>query len=220
MLVSLRLAPLLLVLLGVAVRPVILGAETVFKFTDAKGAPAADVVISLERLDGPTPAPAASPPSTAEVTQQNETFIPQVTVLRTGSSVAFTNKERKIRHQIYSRSEVRTFEIPLHEPGKSTSVVFDRPGVVALGCSIHDHMSAFIYVFDTPWFTKSDPHGDAKLADVPAGRYRATVQHPRLDTPEVRELTLPAATAPVFTLALRPPPRTRRVLDAGGGSYK
>jgi len=32
--------------------------------------------------------------------------------------------------------------------------VFDKPGVVVVGCNIHDWMLAYIVVLETPWFAK------------------------------------------------------------------
>lgn len=197
--------------------PSLFAAEAAFKFVDAKGQPAADVVVSLAPLDEPAPATRAD---RVEIEQQNQTFNPPVTVLRVGGAVSFTNREPKIMHQIYSQSEAKKFEIALHKPGNTASITFDQPGVVVIGCNIHDSMSAFIFVVETPWFAKSAAGGEARITGLPPGRYRATLQHPRLEKPEVRELTLPAASAPVITLAIKPAPRVRRVLEAGGGGYK
>ena len=44
--------------------------------------------------------------------------------------------------------------------GKSKSVRFDRPGVVRVFCDIHSHMSAFVLVFNHPFFDVTEPTGD------------------------------------------------------------
>jgi len=51
--------------------------------------------------------------------------------------------------------------------------VFDKPGVVVVGCNIHDWMLAYIVVLETPWFAKSALDGTATIVAVPPGRYRA-----------------------------------------------
>lgn len=195
-----------------------LAADVRFQCTDAQGRPVPDAVITLTPLEG------AKPPLPsgvrAEIGQREKQFVPQVTVVPVGGTVVFTNQEPRLMHQIYSVSEAKNFEIPLHRPGNASPITFDRAGVVVIGCSIHDTMSGFIVVADTPWFAKTAANGAASIADAPPGRYRATVWHARLEKPEAIELVLPAEKPVAFTLALKPEPRVRRVLEAGGAGYK
>ena len=46
-------------------------------------------------------------------------------------------------------------------------MTFDKPGVVALGCNIHDDMIAFIRVVDTPFAAKTDASGAAVVRGLP-----------------------------------------------------
>ena len=59
-------------------------------------------------------------------------------------------------------------------------IFFDKTGVVSLGCNIHDWMSAYIYVVDTPYFTITDTKGKASLA-LPFGDYKIRYWHPDID---------------------------------------
>jgi hypothetical protein len=63
------------------------------------------------------------------------------------------------------------------------AVVFDKPGLVVLGCNIHDTMVGFIGVVDSPFFGKIPQSGSIVL-DVPAGRYTLHVWHPLLAAPQ------------------------------------
>jgi hypothetical protein len=56
-------------------------------------------------------------------------------------------------------------------------VVFDKPGVVVLGCNIHDSMVAWVLVVDTPYFARTDGSGVATLANLPPGDYRLRAWH-------------------------------------------
>ena len=48
---------------------------------------------------------------------------------------------------------------------------FDQPGLVTLGCNIHDWMLGFILVLDTPWFAQTDKQGKTRLQfDAAAGQ--------------------------------------------------
>ncbi|MCX6938478.1 MAG: methylamine utilization protein [Verrucomicrobia bacterium] len=187
---------------------------------DAAGELVSDVVLSLTPLDGQ-----AMPPSVAgeaKISQIKQEYSPYVTAVRTGTPVEFPNLDT-IQHHIYSVSKPKRFEIPLYEPGRSEVVTFDQPGLVVIGCNIHDWMSAYVLVLDTPWFGKTTADGRVSLADLPSGRYRLELWHPRVSKPLSREVTLGTTSGaePLrLTLALRPDRRLRRAPTPGaGGAY-
>lgn len=142
---------------------------------NARGTPLKDAVVYA------TPEGRPSPPArrTAVMDQKNRTFVPHVLAIQTGTSVKFPNSD-DIRHQVYSFSTAKTFQLPLYTGTPSTPVVFDKPGVASLGCNIHDRMSAYIVVVDTPHFAATGKSGRVKLADLPAGKYVVQVWHPEL----------------------------------------
>jgi plastocyanin len=133
------------------------------------GTPSADTIIVFDPLD-------ATPPAshdTAIVDQVNKTFVPHVSVIRTGTAVAFPNSDR-IRHQVYSFSPSHPFTLKLYAGSPRTDIVFDKPGMVVLGCNIHDSMVGFIAVVNSPYFAKTPASGTADM-DLPPGHYRLRV---------------------------------------------
>lgn len=145
----------------------------------AAGAPAADAVVVFEPLDRHAPVAPAHPE--AVIDQIHKLFVPHVKVIRTGTAVWFPNSDR-IRHQVYSFSPAKTFSLKLYAGAPKKAVVFDKPGLVVLGCNIHDSMIAFVLVVDTPYFAKVPASGDAQLA-LPAGRYRMRLWDESLSAP-------------------------------------
>jgi plastocyanin len=116
------------------------------------------------------------------IAQKRQMFLPAVTVLQAGTRVEFPNLDT-VRHHVYSFSEAKTFDIKLYLGRAPSSELFDRSGVVALGCNIHDTMIAWIVVVDTPYFALTDKAGSVTL-DVPAGDYYLKVWDRRqLDAP-------------------------------------
>jgi plastocyanin len=115
----------------------------------------------------------------AVMDQINMQFVPDVLVIQTGSSVDFPNSDQ-IQHQVYSFSAPKKFQLSLYAGHKYPPVIFDRPGLVTIGCNIHDSMLAYVYVTDAPYFGKSDEHGTLVLRDLPAGNYTLTAWHPEL----------------------------------------
>ena len=84
------------------------------------------------------------------VDQINLEFVPHVKPVVVGSPVYFPNKD-DVRHHVYSFSPAKRFELPLYSGTPAAPVVFDRPGIVAIGCNIHDWMLGYIYVAETPY---------------------------------------------------------------------
>lgn len=175
----------------------------------AAGAPLADAVVSLHA--------GAVPPAVAVAVmdQRKSAFVPGVLVVQAGTRVSFPNSDR-VRHQVYSFSAAKPFELPLYEGTPLAPVLFDRPGVVVVGCNIHDWMIGYVVVLDTPHFAKTDAQGQARL-DVPAGRYRLQAWHARaVGEPEKRAVEVEVAAAggrQDVALVLGPPPVSRRGND-------
>lgn len=140
---------------------------------DAKGAPLANAVVTLQG-----PAEGAPAPGKAVMDQQDMRFVPGVLAVRTGTAVTFPNRD-DIRHQIYSFSPAKRFELRLYQGTPSAPVVFDKPGLVVLGCNIHDWMVGYVYITDDPWSAVSDAQGKVSF-DLPAGDYRVTLWHSAL----------------------------------------
>lgn len=176
---------------------------------DTQGAPVADAVVSLLPLDR-----AAPPVHAAQATmdQRNLSFVPQVLVVQTGTEVRFPNSDN-VRHHVYSFSPAKRFELKLYAGNHTSSVLFDRPGVVTLGCNIHDWMLGYVVVVDTPWFAKTGADGTATV-EAPAGHYTLKLWHPRQDanTPSVSEpVTLGSGTVQrQYVLKLHPAELTNK----------
>src|SRR5438067_887703 len=147
--------------------------------SDQDGKPVANAVGNLV-AEGRNP-PALSPrlESDKVIDQREETFIPLVTVVPRGGRVVFANNDTT-KHQVYSFSPVKQFEITLPQGAKSPAYVFDKTGIATLGCNIHDHMIAYVYVADSPWTAMTGKDGKLSIADVPPGTYEAELWHPQM----------------------------------------
>jgi plastocyanin len=174
-----------------------------------QGAPVKDAVVTI-------PAPAGSQSSGPirfdwpyRMAQKDLQFDPFVLVVPVGAKVSFPNFD-PVRHHVYSFSEAKTFELKLYGQDQTRSVIFDKPGLITVGCNIHDQMLAFILVVDTPYAAKTDAKGLAHIPDAPGGAVTLTIWQPYLkalgNTVSVKA-TLPRAgpfTQPV-TVGVRAP---------------
>jgi plastocyanin len=197
------------------------GAELRVSVKDHKGKPVADAVILAVPLD-PKNALRGKPAADA-VDQVDKQFVPYVKPVFVGATVRFPNSDN-IRHQVYSFSPAKKFELPLYGGLDATPVVFDKPGVVVLGCNIHDWMVGYIYVSETPFFAKTGTAGSAIIADLPAGEYTVRIWHPNLVHPEdttTRHVSL-GTDEPIsaeWQLDLKPNFRVPRASGSGSAAY-
>src|SRR5882762_11809198 len=148
---------------------------------DHHGKLIADAVILAVPLDAKN-AQRARPPADA-IDQVDKQFVPYVKPVFVGAKVQFPNSDH-VRHQVYSFSPAKKFELPLYAGTNAPPVVFDKPGVVVLGCNIHDWMIGYIYVSETPFFAKTGPLGTVSITDMPAGDYTVRIWHPNMDRAE------------------------------------
>ena len=144
------------------------------------------------------------------INQRNMQFVPHVLVIPVGSTVEFGNLD-PYRHHVYSFSPAKKFELKLFGQGETRPVRFDQPGLVSIGCNIHDTMQAFIQVVDTPFARKSDQAGRVTLRGLPASVRQVRVYHPLLRAPG-NQMTVAVdaardATVPVTVRLRRPAPR-------------
>jgi plastocyanin len=127
-----------------------------------------------------TPAPRPRAPLKASMDQRDLMFVPEILVVRTGTAVDFPNSDQ-VRHQVYSFSGAKTFQLSLYAGSTHPPVVFDKPGLATLGCNIHDGMIGYIYVTDSPWFGRTDTKGVLLLHELPPGEYTLQVWHSRIN---------------------------------------
>ncbi len=198
------------------------GAEIEVLVRDAKGAPVPDAVVYLDTGKGATgtaDAPSGPPEAKAEIAQSARQFLPYVTAVQVGTVVEFPNDD-DVQHHIYSVSPTKRFEKPLYAPGSHETVLFDQPGLVTIGCNIHDWMIAYVLVLETPHFAKTNEEGRAHLTGLPAGQVRLSVWHPLLRSSASQETSLGGTpTQTEITLSLKPDRRPRRNPSASGTHY-
>ena len=202
----------LLLLFAILTTPAFAGSLSV-RVVDAAGKPVRDAVVTLRPVGRAAPVP--KPGANYTIEQRNLQFHPFVTIVPVGANVTFPNFD-VTRHHVYSFSAAKRFEFKLFAKDQSRSIKVDLPGTIAVGCNIHDQMSAFLFVTDTAWTARTDSNGAVMFRDAPAGAVAIGVWHPYLRAPDgavVRQVALNAmAHNEAFSVKLRSPP----MRDMGG----
>ena len=140
-------------------------------------------------------------PGHAVMDQREERFVPHVLAITTGTTVDFPNRDR-FYHNVFSLSKPARFDLGRYAQGHSTSVRFDRPGIVRVFCDIHSHMNAFILVFSHPFFAVTDDEGRYRIENVPPGTYGVIAWNEGVSS-EPKPVTIPDGGAAELEFTLR-----------------
>ena len=145
-----------------------------------------DAVVYIEKIPGRSFSPPKIP---VAIDQRNLTFIPHVLPVLVGTTVAFPNSD-EVRHNVFSASPVKRFNLGMYPQGMAKRITFDQPGVADLLCYVHSEMSAYIVIVETPYFAVTDEDGRYMIENVPPGKYVLKVWHDRLKS-QSKEIQVP-----------------------------
>lgn len=191
------------VILSLSLAAPVRAGELSLMLTNLQGRPAPDAV-AMVRPDGFVAHGPVRFPWAYRMAQKDRQFLPYVLIVPVGTEVAFPNQD-PFKHHVYSFSLAKPFELKLYSRDETRTVRFDKAGVVSLGCNIHDDMTAFIRVVDTPFAIKSDGRGEADIRELPAGPATLTIWHPLMKSrggEMTRPITIPASGALTLAIAL------------------
>lgn len=148
---------------------------------DNKGDPVKDTVVYITATNLPRDEPLESKTLVTEVAQDGRAFKPYVSVARVNQTVLFTNKD-DFSHHIYSITGPVELSFIIRAQDHEVKKSFPTEGGVAMGCNIHDWMSGYIKVIDTPYYAITDSSGMGQI-HVPVGLENADIiaWHPQMN---------------------------------------
>ena len=124
------------------------------------------------------------------IEQRNKTFAPHLMAVPLGSTVAFPNFD-SIYHNVFSLSQPQRFDLGLYKSGDMRQVVFDKPGIIRLGCNIHANMSAYLVVVDAPHYVVAED-GAFAFKSLKPGKYKVQAWSEQSAEPMISEVTVKA----------------------------
>lgn len=161
---------------------------------------------------------AESTPKTAIMNQINKQFAPHVLVVQKNTEVTFPNADN-VFHHVYSFSPTKQFELKLYKEFTAEPLFFEHPGIVDIGCNIHDWMLGYIVIADSPYFVKTADDGNADIS-LPAGKYSVEFWHPNApDEMPFAESEVTLISDKSFTLTLTTVIGNDDDFDDGFGDY-
>ncbi|MBB6523738.1 hypothetical protein [Pseudoteredinibacter isoporae] len=128
--------------------------------------------------DNKSPAGSEQPPVKV-IEQKNRQFDPYISVARLGSNIQFPNRDNTAHH-VYSFSKPLSFELPLYKKRTPAPIQVENPGLIALGCNIHDWMIAYLVVVDSPFYGQIEKDS-VNFKELPHGHYTLKLWHPDIN---------------------------------------
>jgi len=113
-----------------------------------------------------------------EIGQKDKEFDALVSIVPLGSSISFLNND-PVKHHVYSVSKGNKFDIPLYSGNPPKDINFNKPGIVKIGCNIHDWMLTFVYVSQSQYIALADDNGKVYFKDIPKGNYELRIWNPK-----------------------------------------
>lgn len=80
-----------------------------------------------------------------EVGQKNKQFTKKELTINVGDTVSFPNHD-PFFHNVFSLSEVKTFDLGSYPKGETKKIVFEKAGKIDIECAIHPKMQMTITV--------------------------------------------------------------------------
>ena len=142
---------------------------------DNRGNPISGAVVTYIPEDVETDAPA--PDDTIIIGQKNLQFQPFTTLAPVGSTISFRNED-SVLHHAFSFSKTKRFNLKLFGNDEPQTVTFEKPGIVTVGCNIHDGMIAHIFLSDASFVAQTDEAGAALIKGAPISKGQLMVWHP------------------------------------------
>ncbi|MFK7732333.1 MAG: hypothetical protein AB8B48_12010 [Pseudomonadales bacterium] len=139
----------------------------------------AQAIVSMHAVDSSSKGQATD--TVHRIEQVGSQFIPFISAVQKGSSIKFPNRD-SFAHHVYSFSEPAKFQSELYSQQESHEIAVNKPGVIVVGCNIHDWMLAYVYVVDTPHFAQP-LNNQVRFENLEPGAYLLSYWHPSMPAP-------------------------------------
>jgi plastocyanin len=109
-------------------------------------------------------------------------YAPHVLGVQVGQEVEIRNSDPTL-HNVHSVSkENPQFNVAQPKEGMTMTRKFDKPETFKVKCEVHPWMSAYIGVFNNPYFVVTGEDGSFALKGLPPGEYTLEAWHERYGT--------------------------------------
>ena len=134
-----------------------------------------EVIVYLEKIPGEFEPPAEKP----RIDQKSKIFVPHLLPILKGTTVTYVNGDDTEHNVYFVQPDGAKLNLGTGKGDWSKDHTFEKAGVYAHRCNIHDEMSAFLIAFENPFFAHVPKNvkktGEFTIERVPAGTWTLKV---------------------------------------------
>jgi len=135
----------------------------------------ANVIISIEGIAG-GPFDGSSQPQ-VKLDQKSCAFVPHVVAVQVRQPLNVSTSDPTTHNVHYIPAKNPADNFGLRSKGESKTISFEYAEVVRVKCDVHPWMTAYVGVFDHPYFAVTDDVGSFEVKNLPAGTYTLVAWH-------------------------------------------
>jgi plastocyanin len=120
----------------------------------------------------------------AVLDQKSCRYVPHVIAVQVGQTLRIRSSDPTMHNVHYNPDHNPPANFGMTTRGAEKDVTFDQQDIFRVKCDVHPWMTAYIGVFDNPFFAVTGDDGAFALKQVPPGRYTLVAWHERLGTQE------------------------------------
>lgn len=125
------------------------------------------------------------------VKNQQCAFYPRVAALRTGAQTEISNDDPLMHNTNMTINSRTVLNVALVAGGNPIRKPLKKEGLYLIKCNVHKFMEAYRYVFNDPFFDRTDETGQFRIVGLPPGLHAVSVWHETLGVLH-KEVQVPA----------------------------
>lgn len=135
----------------------------------------------MVRVKSPVQGNFPAPAQPVVIDQKGCQYIPHVVGLRVGQTLQLRNSDGLL-HNVHALPKVNTpFNMAMPANRTTADTKFGKAeGMFLVKCDVHPWMSAYVGVFNNPFFAVSGKDGKFKITGLPPGTYELEAWHEKL----------------------------------------
>jgi plastocyanin len=114
--------------------------------------------------------------------QKDCRYVPHVLGLQIGQSLQIRSSDPTIHNVHFMPDNNASGNFGMTQAGEEKTVTFDNADIIRFKCDVHPWMTAYVGVFDNPFFAVSAKDGTFKIDKVPDGSYKLVAWQEMLGT--------------------------------------
>ena len=111
-------------------------------------------------------------------------YEPHVVGVQAGQTLRIKSSDPTIHNVHYTPDDNAPANFGMTQAGQTKDVTFDKAEIFRVKCDVHPWMTAYVGVFDNPFFAATGDAGTFELAAIPAGTYTLVAWHEQLGRQE------------------------------------